>query len=509
MKTSNRSRTYRSRSRQHGLSTLLIAILLLAIVTIITIFAARFGIFEQRMSANDYRYKMAFQVAEAGLNQSMEFIKASTTEMLSTVDDGWLSATDPAWQPCTEALPADMDIDPCLAEPNESRRDDMYRYVGNSDTDQDGILPVEALMPALDMGDALEAGVDDHVDEFAAEYESYATLCRLDISIPASPRCALDPATGDTFYVTIVSRGSLPSENATVTVKQSFGTFRTLGSAPDAPLIASGTVLGLGSAEIVPNPNAGGFNVPVSIWSPENVHVSKEDSGSNASFATCQLGEWLTTATPEDALNGVCEDCKCGTLEIGYGMLSAGGSDKVEGADILDIDGGHSEAVPKVVDFPPETFPDDLFAYVFSVPNDDAEDFLNANATPIDDCEADLSATSSGLFWLTDSAAATCILKDQVGTLAAPVALVSDKPVRMSAGLQFFGIIYVRDIAGANGFDATGNGQVYGSVIVDGEAEMSGGPQIIYNDAVLQNIRNSPNFLRYGPIPGSWSDTLE
>lgn len=71
------------RSRQRGLSTLLVAILLLAIITIITIFAARVGLFEQRISANDYRYKMAFQVSEAGLNQSMEFIKMNTTDMLS------------------------------------------------------------------------------------------------------------------------------------------------------------------------------------------------------------------------------------------------------------------------------------------------------------------------------------------------------------------------------------------------------------------------------------------
>ena len=134
MKTTNRVRPPVTRSRQQGLSTLLIAILLLAIVTIITIFAARFGIFEQRMSSNDYRYKMAFQASEAGLNQSMEFIRMSTAEMLSPAGEGWLAPGDPRWQPCTEALPGTMALDPCLAEPNAARRAEMYRYVGVADS---------------------------------------------------------------------------------------------------------------------------------------------------------------------------------------------------------------------------------------------------------------------------------------------------------------------------------------------------------------------------------------
>lgn len=496
-------RVFRPKSRQRGLSTLLIAILLLAIVTIMTLFAARFGIFEQRMSANDYRYKMAFQVSEAGLNQSMEFIKMSTAEMLSTVDDGWLSPTAPRWEPCTSPLPEGMDVDPCMAEPLESRRDDMYRYVG---PDGDGILPVSGLMPAL-------AEADDALDEFAAEYSSYATLCRLDMTIPEAPRCALVPTTGDTFYVTVVSRGTLPDENAVVTTKQSFGTFRTIGNAPDAPLIAAGAVLAVGSAEIVPNPNAGGFGVPVSIWSAENAHVSKDDPGSasNGSFATCQLGEWLTTGTPESVTDGICSDCSCGSLTVGYGKLSAGGSDKVEGPDILDSDGGHSEATPKVL-HDGGSFPDDLFLYTFATPNEDAVDFLTANATrivPPQTCQ--LGITSGGLYWWDSDT--DCKITAKVGSLSDPVVLVSDGKVELGANAEFYGIIFVRDdpTAPVSGdlLKASGTPQVYGSVILQGEGSLQGGAQIIYNKAVLQNVRNSPNFLRYGPVPGSWADTLQ
>jgi hypothetical protein len=495
-------RRFRSASaaRQRGLSTLLIAILLLGIVTIITIFAARFGIFEQRLSANDYRYKMVFQAGEAGLNQSMEFIRMNTAQMLSTAGTGWLAPGDPRWQPCTNALPASMDLDPCLAEPDETRRQEMYRYVGNAASDQDGILPVADLMPAL--------GDDDDVEEFEAGYTSYATLCRLDVSIPGTPRCALNPVTEDTFYVTVVSRGSLPNENATATIRQSFGTFRTIGSAPDAPLIAAGAVVGLGNAEIVPNPNPNNTNNPLSIWSKQGVDID-DGSGGTGSFASCHLEEWLSTGSPESYTDGVCADCTCSKLEFGYGLISGhkGGS-KFEGEDILDVDGHASEATPSLRDS--KYFPPDLFQYVFSVPSIDTtedDEFLADNATPITDCSA-ASFPAGGLYYY-DGAGGDCDL-ESAGTIDEPVVLVSDAKVAATGKPQFFGIIYVRSAGGAGAELLKMNGgQIYGSVILEGSGKMNGSPSLIYNRAVLQALRNSPNFLRYGPVPGSWSDTLE
>lgn len=492
------------RSRQRGMSTLIIAILLLGIVTVITIFAARVGIFEQRISSNEYRYKMAFQVAEAGLNQSMEFVKLNTRDMLSEVSGGWLFPGDPHWQPCTEALPAGMAVDPCLAEPDASRRDDMYRYVGPDGSAEDGILPVADVMPALDSGTG-----ENEVGGFAAEYATYATLCRLDLTIPESPRCSLSPATGDVFYVTLVSEGTLTDEGAEATVKQSFGTFRLLGNAPDAPLIAAGTAIGLGNAQIVPNPDGGGFGVPISIWSKGDAQVD------GASFATCQLGEWLANygnpaPSQEDLINGVCESCSCNGLCPGYGLLSgnamscAAAKDKLEGEDILDVDGGASDASPKVVDS--KYFPTDLFAYIFGIPDSNSENFLEQNATKVADCGT-ITADSAGLLWYPEETG--CDIGD-AGSLADPVVIVSDGPVSINAGSQIFGIIYVRDESGESELlKATGTPQIYGSVILEGDAKMGGTPTIIYNEAVLTNIRNSPEFLRYGPVPGSWNDALQ
>ena len=43
-------------------------------------------------------------------------------------------------------------------------------------------------------------------------------------------------------------------------------------------------------------------------------------------------------------------------------------------------------------------------------------------------------------------------------------------------------------------------------ITLEGDGKLGGSVSIVYNEAVLQNVRNAPNFLRYGPVPGSWSD---
>jgi hypothetical protein len=309
--------------------------------------------------------------------------------------------------------------------------------------------------------------------------------------------------------MTFVSRGTLSGENATATVKESYGTFRLLGSAPAAPLIAAGVAVGLGNAQIVPNPDAAGFGIPVSVWSQGNANIDQ------ASFATCQKGEWLAnygTPAPSatDVLNGVCASCTCNSLCPGYGLLSgdakscAVAKDKIEGEDILDVDSNFSDATPKVRDS--KYFPPDLFAYIFGVPSTSAVSYLTANAKQITDCSS-LTTASSGLYWYTPTGS-TCQLQSSAGSVQDPVVLVSNSVVQMPANSQFFGIVYVRSVAGTGDlFKATGTPQIYGSVILEGSANLAGSPSIIYNKTVLQNIFNSPSFVRYGPIPGSWSDS--
>ena len=64
-------------SRQRGVSTLVVAIVLLIAATFLTFFAAKVGMQEQRMSANDYRHKEAFSTAEAGLDRAKAYLAAN------------------------------------------------------------------------------------------------------------------------------------------------------------------------------------------------------------------------------------------------------------------------------------------------------------------------------------------------------------------------------------------------------------------------------------------------
>lgn len=72
--------------RQRGVSTLVVAIVLLIAATFLTFFAAKVGIQEQRMSANDYRHKEAFATAEAGLDRAKAFLAANRQDFATW---GW------------------------------------------------------------------------------------------------------------------------------------------------------------------------------------------------------------------------------------------------------------------------------------------------------------------------------------------------------------------------------------------------------------------------------------
>ncbi|ANX03028.1 pilus assembly PilX family protein [Immundisolibacter cernigliae] len=69
--------SFAAKAHQRGVSTLVVAIVLLIAATFLTFFAAKVGIQEQRMSANEYRHKEAFATAEAGLDRAKAFLAAN------------------------------------------------------------------------------------------------------------------------------------------------------------------------------------------------------------------------------------------------------------------------------------------------------------------------------------------------------------------------------------------------------------------------------------------------
>src|SRR5690606_9094798 len=78
-----------------------------------------------------------------------------------------------------------------------------------------------------------------------------ATMCRLDEINPTSTACVLDPELPGLVAVTLVVDAAIDGESAAAQVKETIATFRSIGGAAAVPLVASGSVKGLGNAEIV------------------------------------------------------------------------------------------------------------------------------------------------------------------------------------------------------------------------------------------------------------------
>jgi Tfp pilus assembly protein PilX len=482
-------------SRSHnerGISTLFVAMSLLGILTVVTLFAATYGVYEQRVSGNEYRYKLAFQAAEAGLNQGAEFIKLNRNVLTSMTGSGWRVPGAERWQRCTETKPTTMLADPCLAEPDAARRANMYRYVG---TDNTGVLPLASVLPNSTQTFTTVGGAAS----FAATYEVYASLCMLDGLTP--PSCVqVPPTTENRYYVSIASRGQLSGESATAVVKSTFGNYNSFPGEPAAPLVAA-SALGLGNAQIVPNPNGGGTGVPLSVWSAGDSVVS-----SGGSFSSCHFGEWLANygnpaPSSTDVLNGVCASCSCNGLCPGFGLLSGAatgcsGTTRTEAEDILDVDnhaGTNRDS---------KYFPDDLFEYTFGVRSADAEAYLTQNAQQITACSS-LTAASSGMYWYTPTS--DCSLGN-VGSIDNPVILVSNGKITLNSNSTIFGLLYVRSTVTGDVFKATGTPQVYGAVLLEGNATVAGSPQIIFNSKVFSNLSNNTAIL--APVSNSWSDDV-
>ncbi len=339
----NRAKAMQSPHYQRGVGVLLIAIVLLGIVTVISLFALSVGVSDQRTATNESRYKLANQTAQAGLDQGLEYVKAMSGSV-TTVSGGpagvigWLptgpTKTDGRWQYCGAGKsgsssgwsPCDT-IEPSLAS-STKRSTYMYYTAGAANTpsalsmaDNSGNLMFKDASGTASVQSVTSMG------NFSVDYEVKALLCLMtatntcqtqtwaasSANWPTVGSYYKDPATGfGPYSITLVSQSRLAAANATTdtenaqaVLKASTATYRIIGSAPDVPLVASGNVTGLGNAEIVTNPNGGGTGIPLSIWSNGCIHVTAADGcgNSNASFATCQPDEFFQTGGSN---TGVC-----------------------------------------------------------------------------------------------------------------------------------------------------------------------------------------------------------
>lgn len=504
--------------RQQGVATLAIGMLLLLLITLVVLYAARSAILEQRIAANDYRAKMVQAAAAAGLNHGIEHINAnarvfnasdSYTFSSGTTIKGWLDPTDNKWNITDTITAADCD---------GSYTDDLAGYrerivcesglFGNVFYyDADGNSGTTPTSVEEDMDVFAGAGMDLNPNrtgtEFRTAYNVDYVLCPLNVdpsvAAPGSkvqnPPCTDQIEDSRWYAIVIASEGFLVddagnriaggarAESREVVVK-----FDVLGAGPNVPLMVSGTFGSGGTFDIVANPNGGAApawggksGAPFSVWSGDTYTL-----GLNSD--TCQLYEFYTTGSPgphpTDSAFTVCYDCKCPGHDPEM-LLSDQG---VNGIDILDND---------------PNFPSDLFQYIFGVPRSERsiiEDIAKANGQYLPDCSS-LDENSSGLFWITGD----CNPPGDAGRPSSPVLLVVEGEVRVNSASRVFGVVYAFQ---SPELRMNGGAQVYGAVIGDNvqRASGQGDHNIIYDQEVLDRLLLSPDLIKISRLPGTWSD---
>ncbi|WP_147653737.1 PilX N-terminal domain-containing pilus assembly protein [Vulcaniibacterium gelatinicum] len=527
---------------QAGITTLAITLILLVILTLIVLFSTNVAFFEQRTTTSENRAEITQQAAEYALNLAGEYLKANRDKIIANTGAGWLTPGSAKWVRCPTGLLANEGgpvpvTHPCAAERLRARREQMYYFDNDPSTATIDGLPYTTIAGAL-------TGV--RTGEGAATYNATTTvnavLCRIGSDLtPASPSfpCAANPATGNNIAVTLIAETSLPGENAAATIKETWAT--TTGNTPAAavPLIASGFVRGLGNAEIVASPNAGGYGVPGSIWSPNNVDIEvgagcAGGGGGIGSVSTCHVGEYLRS-TPREDLKTTCATsnnaCGCPAVTAtGSDYLSGhSGSVRREGLDVLDRD-CNAGSLPDITFFPREPYDnpndpsdDSLFEYTFNVNYVVAEGGTTVlsncgtsgtqncaayalieelGATVLSDCSS-LGTGSSGIFYVTGN----CDLGN-FGSPTGPVILVVDGNVSINGNVTFYGMLFARSNNNSAEVRGNGNVKIFGSMIVEGDVDLGGNIDIVYDDTSASSCTTCfPASAKFGKVPGSWLDS--
>jgi hypothetical protein len=509
----------RDHRSQRGAVTIFTAVLILLLMTLMLFYAARVGLFEQRVSANDLRQKLAFQAAEAGLDYALEFMLARTNRMTSKASEatpyldadgnlnyysGWFAEGSTLWAACPDAPGTDH---PCGGEVAGGATGSFYYDDPATTTeDQYDALPLDAAL----LGN-LPPGTEVRVTAVICPRELGDPTCLGDAGISEPDDTDAPPMR---FSIWLLAYGysdcndndadgqiDLPDEcSGRANVARPVGSLGSFNGSPNVPLVSKNSIPAQGTAEVVPNPNGGGEGVPLSIWSNDRPNLGDscpplDPDGSagdalsvQGSFKTCELHEWYGVDARPD--NHRCNQptCQCdypGPEPISYRQ----GADEVIGIDVI------SDPL----------FPCDLFQYYFGYPSSEYQAVKSA-ATVIDDCSV-LNEASEGFFWFSGS---TCTLGN-VGTINNPVILVSaaDSLTRIGANNHFYGILYLANVEDPDGdaaFQPGGGATVYGAVIVDVLFNTSGAGgtfRIVYDEVALMGAGGAGGI---GRISGGWHD---
>jgi hypothetical protein len=575
--------TLQERSRQRGVTTLAVVLMLLGIITIIVMFSTNVAFFEQRTTTNENRARIGEQAAELALNVTGEWLKSklqvivSTRDLPDTANDGWLNSTLASfrWARCADAeeeIEDDSYIHPCetmlgssMVDPDEPYAE-LYFYARGGDATGNA-NPITPDVARTDIHNIVADPLFDATardltlqsnSTFVVAPKVLAVLCRIDSSDAANPRCALSPTSGNNIAVTLISSVSIGGESTNALIKETWSSYNEFNPASTVPLVASGTVKGLGNAEIVAAPNAGGFGLPASIWSPCPVSVSGtqtttdpkcDTAGGVGSVSTCHLGGYLGEVPVSELLTTCAtgNSCGCPASASHHDYLSGHphGGDRLKGVDILDISPLNATLGKTDIDFfpghalddPNDPTDDNLFEWIFnldyvsksadgsSMENDGWGETSQDCGDPAIDCaiwalKNDLGAkevtcaqlnaegtNARGLYYVTDSAAARCSLPSQLGSPTSPAIVVLDNQARVNNSLVY-GMVFVRSANHTADVTGGGGAKIFGALVVEGSVNMNGNFDLVYVDwsMIGNDPEEPPPASFFGRVSGSWLD---
>nr|ART36071.1 B542 [uncultured bacterium] len=476
------SQIFAASPRQRGVSTLVVAIVLLIAATFLTFFAAKVGMQEQRMSANEYRHKEAFATAEAGLDRAKAYLAANRQGF-----SGW------GWTACagTETTP------PC-GDGTDNLFGTAWSWVN---------------VYTLSSGAALSGLTWDSADgPFILTQTAPAAIV---------PGTSFQP-------ITLVAQASSADGTGRAVVRQSMSRYMIAQPGPVPPLMAPTVPLG-GNFTVVGNPNHDldisevnlsncddltGSGQMLSIW-------SKDTLATSGTWQTCGFGSFRDGPSPTDTrcIGPDIVDPATGNTPTWNQCVC-----QVNAAEKSPYSGNDVGVNDDIVDDDPN-FPGDIFAYVFGRSKAAVKASAASAGNVIPDCSG-LNASSTGLFWVTGD----CNLSNNqvIGSRFAPAIVVFEQDASFQGTSHFWGLMVGADMersctggsgepyyvggtctsASPNTADIQGTFTLHGAMIVEGTVDGTGTYNAVYDPCVFAAIGEGTDFDQYGPIAGSWNDSI-
>lgn len=376
--------------KQQSGTTLILALVLILLASLLSLFAMNVGLFGQRASSNDVRARLTQQTAESGLAQGIEYFRANFTTALDPTDGTqWtLCGADDTTFPCG-VVPkcANGKGTTSCTDTALQRRGLMYKYSKGASYDVNGNSSTTDAIDASAL--PLDRRIGTSVGNgYNVNYGVGALLCVVKQPTAASDptECTTTPANASSIKVlTFASVARIPGESSSTTLTQSAGVYSIINNVANAPpLVASGAIDLTGGLQMVTSPNAGGTGVPVSVWT----RLSVDKTGTPN---TCYLNDFIKDPKQTPTYFGtnpqiiVCDDCDC-QQSLSY---ANSGNSQQEGIDILNIENNPPNiyatagtATPVIgttactdatqttcranFDIKPSEFPCDLFQFVFN-----------------------------------------------------------------------------------------------------------------------------------------------